>query len=227
VSLELQLGLLAWGTLVGLDLVSVPQVMIARPIVAGPIAGMILGDVWMGLQLGVLFELFQYDVLPVGATRYPEYGPATVAAVSAAHAAAGTLGVGLGGGAFVGLVTGMAGGMSIHLVRRLNARALHGVSERLEAGDTRALVRLHVAGILRDAARAALVTALGLVLAQLARDFVAGALTLRGVTLLNVAAVGAAIAAAAAGTLRVVGRGAGLRWFAAGVLGGTAVAWFR
>ncbi len=226
-SLELQLGLLAWGTLVGLDLVSVPQVMIARPIVAGPIAGAILGDVWMGLQLGVLFELFQYDVLPVGATRYPEYGPATVAAVSAAHAAAGTLGVGLGGGAFVGLVTGMAGGMSIHLVRRLNARALHGVSERLEAGDTRALVRLHVAGILRDAARAALVTALGLVLAQLARDFVAGALTLRGVTLLNVAAVGAAIAAAAAGTLRVVGRGAGLRWFAAGVLGGTAVAWFR
>ena len=226
-SLELQLGLLAWGTLVGLDLVSVPQVMIARPIVAGPIAGVILGDVWMGLQLGVLFELFQYDVLPVGATRYPEYGPATVAAVSAAHAAAGTLGVGLGGGALVGLVTGMAGGMSIHLVRRLNARALHGVSERLEAGDTRALVRLHVAGILRDAARAALVTALGLVLAQLARDFVAGALTLRGVTLLNVAAVGAAIAAAAAGTLRVVGRGAGLRWFAAGVLGGTAVAWFR
>ena len=226
-SLELQLGLLAWGTLVGLDLVSVPQVMIARPIVAGPIAGAILGDVWMGLQLGVLFELFQYDVLPVGATRYPEYGPATVAAVSAAHAAAGTLGVGLGGGAVVGLVTGMAGGMSIHLVRRLNARALHGVSERLEAGDTRALVRLHVAGILRDAARAALVTALGLVLAQLARDFVAGALTLRGVTLLNVAAVGAAIAAAAAGTLRVVGRGAGLRWFAAGVLGGTAVAWFR
>jgi len=235
VSLELQLGLLAWGTLVGLDLVSVPQVMIARPIVAGPIAGVILGDVWMGLQLGVLFELFQYDVLPVGATRYPEYGPATVAAVSAAHAAAGTLGVGLGGGALVGLVTGMAGGMSIHLVRRLNARALHAVSDRLEAGDTRALVRLHVAGILRDAARAALVTALGLVLAQLARDFVAGggggrgagALRLRGVTLLNVAAVAAAIAAAAAGTLRVVGRGTGLRWFAAGVLGGTAVAWFR
>ena len=231
-SIELQLGLLAWGTLVGLDLVSVPQVMIARPIVAGPIAGVILGDVWMGLQLGVLFELFQYDVLPVGATRYPEYGPATVAAVSAAHAVAGTLGVGLGGGAVVGLVTGMAGGMSIHLVRRLNARALHAVSERLEAGDTRALVRLHVAGILRDAARAALVTALGLVLAQLARDFLAGGgrggvLTLRGVTLLNVAAVAAAIAAAAAGTLRVVGRGSGLRWFAAGVLGGTAVAWFR
>src|SRR5256884_3458709 len=59
-------------TLVGLDLVSVPQMMIARPLVAGPIAGAMLGDVATGLQLGVLFELFQYDILPMGATRYPE-----------------------------------------------------------------------------------------------------------------------------------------------------------
>src|SRR5205823_14609795 len=78
--------------------------MIARPLVAGPIAGAMLGDVATGLQLGVLFELFQYDILPMGATRYPEYGPATVAAVSAAHAATGTLGLGLG--ALVGLITG-------------------------------------------------------------------------------------------------------------------------
>jgi len=225
VTLELALLLLAWGTLVGLDLVSVPQVMIARPIVAGPIAGAILGDLGTGLQLGVLFELFQYDVLPVGATRYPEYGPATVAAVSAAHAAAGTLGIGLG--ALVGLVTGMAGGASIHVVRRLNARAVRAASERLEAGDPRALVRVHVTGILRDAVRAALVTALGLGLAQLTGDVFAGALTVRGLTLLHLAAAGAAVAAGVAGTLRLVGRGPNLRWFVAGVLGGTAVAWLR
>ena len=56
-SLELQLLLLAWGTLVGLDLVSVPQAMIARPLVAGPIAGAMLGDVATGLQLGALFDV--------------------------------------------------------------------------------------------------------------------------------------------------------------------------
>jgi mannose/fructose/N-acetylgalactosamine-specific phosphotransferase system component IIC len=222
---SLELALLAWGTLVGLDLVTVPQVMIARPIVAGPLAGLILGDVGTGLQVGVLFELFQYDVLPVGAARYPEYGPATVAAVSAAHAAAGPLGLGLG--AVVGLVTALTGGMSIHVVRRLNARAMHAASDRLEAGDTQALVRLHLAGILRDALRAALVTGLGLVLARLARDVVAGPLTMRGATWLSVAAVGAALAAAAAGTLRVVGRGRTLRWFAAGLAGGAALAWLR
>ena len=82
-NVDVQLALLLWGTLVGLDLVSVPQIMIARPLVAGAGAGLILGDLETGLRLGVLFELFQLDILPVGAARYPEYGPATVAAVSA------------------------------------------------------------------------------------------------------------------------------------------------
>ncbi|HXF96554.1 MAG TPA: PTS sugar transporter subunit IIC, partial [Gemmatimonadales bacterium] len=100
-----ELALLAWGTLVGLDLVSVPQMMIARPLVAGAVAGLILGDLPAGLALGVLFELFQYDILPVGAVRYPEYGPATVAAVSAARFADGALGLGLGG--LVGLFTAL------------------------------------------------------------------------------------------------------------------------
>jgi mannose/fructose/N-acetylgalactosamine-specific phosphotransferase system component IIC len=223
--LELQLILLVWGTLVGLDLVSVPQMMIARPLVAGSVAGAILGDVKTGLELGVLFELFQYDILPVGAVRYPEYGPATVAAVSAAHFAVGTLGLGLG--AFVGLVTGMVGGLSLDLVRRLNSRAVRRAGAALESGDPRALERVHAASILRDAARAAVVTAVGLGLAQLARDYLAGGLPPRGVALLNVAAVGAALAAGTAGTLRLVGRGPGLRWLAAGVVGGSLIAWLQ
>jgi mannose/fructose/N-acetylgalactosamine-specific phosphotransferase system component IIC len=222
---EVQLILLAWGTLVGLDLVSVPQMMIARPIVAGPIAGLILGDAVTGLQLGVLFELFQYDILPVGAVRYPEYGPATVAAVSAAHAAAGTLGLGVG--ALVGLITAMAGGASLQAVRRLNTRAVHRAAAALESGEPRTLERLHVAGILRDAARAAIVTAIGLGLALLARDSLHGTLSPRGVVLLNVAAVGAALAAGTAGTLRLIGRGPGLRWFAVGLVGGAAAVWLR
>src|SRR5438105_4357474 len=159
------------------------------------------------------------------AARYPEYGPATVAAVSAAHAAAGTLGLGLG--ALVGLITGMAGGVSLHAVRRLNARAVRRATAALEAGDARVLVRLHTAAILRDAARAAVVTALGLGLALLARTYLAGTISARGVMLLDVAAVGSALAVGTAGTLRLVGRGPDLRWFAAGVVGGAAVAWLR
>ena len=81
--------LLLWGTVVGLDLVSVPQMMIARPLVAGTVAGLLVGDPETGLRLGVVFELFQFDILPVGAARYPEYGPPTVAAVAAVRWLAG------------------------------------------------------------------------------------------------------------------------------------------
>ena len=128
--LELLIALLVWGTFVGVDLVSLPQMMIARPLVAGTVAGAILGDIPTGLKLGVVFELLQYDILPVGAVRYPEYGPATVAAVATAHASAGVLGLGLG--ALVGLVTGLVGGVTINLLRRVNSRIIHATAAQLK-----------------------------------------------------------------------------------------------
>src|SRR6266516_1243256 len=166
--IEVLIALVVWGTLVGVDLVSLPQMMIARPLVAGTVAGAILGDIPTGLKLGVVFELLQYDILPVGAVRYPEYGPATVAAVATAHAAPGGGVLGLGLGALVGLVTGLLGGVTINLLRRVNSRIVHAAAAQLESGDPRALVRIHVGGLLRDALRAALVTMVGLVLAWLA-----------------------------------------------------------
>jgi PTS system mannose-specific IIC component len=224
--IEVLIALLVWGTVVGVDLVSLPQMMIARPIVAGTVAGVILGDIPTGLKLGVVFELLQYDILPVGAVRYPEYGPATIAAVATAHASSGVLGLGLG--ALVGLVTGLVGGLAIHVLRRVNSRVVHNAAPALESGDPRALIRIHAGGLLRDAVRAALVTAVGLVFAWLARPLLAGALSERGALLLAVATVGAAIAAGAAGTLRLVGRGPNLVWFAAGLGGGLLmVVWLR
>src|SRR6185503_11361923 len=150
--IEVLFALVLWGTVVGVDLVSLPQMMIARPIVAGTIAGVILGDIPTGLKLGVVFELLQYDILPVGAVRYPEYGPATIAAVATAHAATGALGLGLG--TVVGLVTGLVGGVAMHLLRRINSRIVHAAAATLEAGDPKALVRLHAGGLLRDGVRA-------------------------------------------------------------------------
>lgn len=222
-SIEVQIALLFWGTLVGLDLVSVGQTMISRPLVAGAVAGAIVGDLPTGLQLGIVFELFQFDVLPVGAARYPEYGPATVAAVSAAHFAGGAMAVGVGAG--VGLLTGMLGGLSLHLLRRLNARAVARAAPLLDAGDTDVLIRVHLGGILRDAARAAFVTAVGLALARSARIVFRSALTTQHVTLVAAAVAGAAVAVGAAGVLRLIGRTPTLKWFALGLVGGTVVAW--
>jgi mannose/fructose/N-acetylgalactosamine-specific phosphotransferase system component IIC len=226
--IEVLLALVVWGTLVGVDLVSLPQMMIARPVVAGAVAGAILGDIPTGLELGVVFELLQYDILPVGAVRYPEYGPATVAAVATAHAAPGGGALGLGLGALVGLVTGLLGGLTISLLRRVNSRIVHEAAARLESGDPSALMRVHVGGLLRDTLRAALVTTAGLFLAWLARPLLSWVLTEHGALLLAVAAVATALAAGAAGTLRLVGRGPNLAWFAAGLGGGIVAAiWLR
>lgn len=224
-SVEAQFFLLVWGTLVGLDLVSIPQIMIARPLVAGAVAGGILGDAATGILIGALFELFQFDILPVGAVRYPEYGPATVAAVAAAHAIAGVLGFGLG--ALVGLITGLIGGASIHAGRRLTTAAVRRWSDALERGEVRTMMRLHEQALFRDGVRAMLVTAFGLALAFAVRTVLASSVSPRGAGFLGVAAVAAALAAGATGTYRLVGRGAALRWFAVGLSGGAVVAWLR
>src|SRR5439155_65537 len=83
----------------------------------------------------------------------------------------------------------------------------HAAAAQLESGGPSALVRLHVGGLLRDALRAAVVTVFGLVLAWLARPLLGGVLSVRGAVLLAVAIVATALAAGAAGTLRLVGRG--------------------
>lgn len=224
-TLELALALIGWGTVVGLDLVSVPQAMIARPIVAGPVAGLLLGDPQMGVALGILLELFQYEVLPVGAVRYPEYGPATIAAVAAAADIAGPQGFALG--AVVGMVTAMVGGASITLLRRVNTRAVHAAAGALDGGDTRALVSLHAASIGRDALRAAAVTVIGLALALAVRPLAGGAFWTHAGVLMSAAVIGAGLATGAAGTLRLVGRGPELRWLAGGVGVGVLVAVLR
>jgi mannose/fructose/N-acetylgalactosamine-specific phosphotransferase system component IIC len=215
--------LLAWGTLVGLDLVSVPQMMIARPLVAGTVAGLLLGDPETGLRLGVVFELFQFDILPVGAVRYPEYGPATVGAVAAAHALGGGMAWGVGAG--LGLLVGLFAGWSLHWLREANARAVRRAATTLESGDIRVLARLHAAGLARDMARAAFVTAAGLAAGWLLVRAGTADLPSRVLTLTAALAGGAALAAGVSGLLRIVGRGASFRWFAAGLAGGVAALW--
>jgi PTS system mannose-specific IIC component len=219
-SLQVVLLLLLWGTLVGLDLVSVPQAMISRPLVAGTVAGWLAGDVHTGLRLGVLFELFALDVLPVGAVRYPDYGPATVAAVALGTGSIWQLGLGVS--VALGLVLALLGGWTLQLVRRSNARAIQRRAAALAAGESSAIRRLQYGGLLRDAARGFLLTVLGVVLAIGIKEHVR--LTEQTYLALTLVAVGSALAAAANGAFRTSGRSTRFKWLAAGVGAGILVA---
>ena len=92
----------------------------------------------------------------------------------------------------------------------------------LAAGESSAIRRLQYGGLLRDALRGALLTSLGLLAAWVidSRVRLDGSTAL-GLTLV---AVGCALSAAGGGALRSAGRGARLRWLAAGAVVGLVLA---
>jgi mannose/fructose/N-acetylgalactosamine-specific phosphotransferase system component IIC len=210
--------LLLWGTVAGLDLVSAGQVMVGRPLVAGTLAGMLTGDAAAGAMVGMTLELFALELLPVGGARYPDYGPAAVAGAATAAGVPGVLG--LGPAIAVALVVGYLGERTVQLVRRGNSEDARRNRIGLDAGDPACLGRVHGRGMLRDGIRALLVTLFGLALAAVVRRWLP--LDLRGAVLVGTVAVGAAFAVAAAGALRLAGRGAARGWLAAGLVAGAA-----
>jgi mannose/fructose/N-acetylgalactosamine-specific phosphotransferase system component IIC len=211
--------LLLWGTVVGLDLVSVGQVMIARPLVAGTVAGAIAGDPVGGATVGVVLELFALDVLPVGAARYPDYGLGAVAAAATAAGAPGALGTGIG--VCVGLAVAYLGEVGIRAVRGLNTADVRYRGEALDRGDTAAVRGTQLRGLMRDALRSAVVTALGLALAALVYRW--PPVDVRGAVLVTLVLMGAALGVGATGGMRLSGRGLNLRWFVLGVVAGVVV----
>jgi len=219
-SSQVVLSLLVWGTLVGLDLVSVPQAMISRPLVAGTVAGWLVGDVEAGLRIGVVVELVALDVLPVGAVRYPDYGPATVAAVALGAGSPWELSLGLS--TALGLVLAVLGGWSLQTVRRWNARAIQRRAAALAAGESSAIRRLQYGALLRDAARGMILTLLGLVLASGIKERVL--LDRQTAVALTLVAIGSALAAAVNGAVRSSGRKARLKWLLAGAGAGVLLA---
>jgi PTS system mannose-specific IIC component len=204
-------ALIAWGTLVGIDLVSFPQALLSRPLVAGAGAGLLVGDPALGLRVGLVLELFALDVLPVGAARYPDYGPAVVAAVVLAGAGPWPLTLGLSvvfalGGAVVG-------GWSLQLLRQANGRVIRRHAAGLAAGDPATMAAVQYRGLAADLLRSVLLTGIALGIAALLRPRLP--MQPRYV-LVTAIAIGAAVAAATAGAIRNAGRGARLRWLAGG-----------
>jgi mannose/fructose/N-acetylgalactosamine-specific phosphotransferase system component IIC len=205
-----------WGVLVGLDMASVAQTMVSRPLVAGFVAGLIVGDPASGLMIGVVLEFFALEVLPVGAARYPDFGLGAVVAVATAAGSPSVLGTGLGVG--VGLIVAYAGGYGAHLVKVANGVDVERHAALLDSGSPDAVYGVQFRGLAREATRAASVMVLGLAMATVVRHVVP--ITLQGAIYLRIVVVGAAIAAMVSGTVRLTGRRVTMQWFVLGLVGG-------
>ncbi|MBI4543097.1 MAG: PTS sugar transporter subunit IIC [Gemmatimonadetes bacterium] len=214
----------AVGTLVGLDLVSVPQMMFSRPIVAGLLGGAVVGQPLAGLAVGALLELFAMETLPVGAVRYPDWGPGSVAAGALAGAEAGGRSpAGLLAVVLVVLGTAWLGGWLMHVMRRANVASVAAWRVALDAGDARAVRRIQLEGLARDAGRAAVLTVLTLAAGQvLAGAFVSG--WQAGELIARVAVVAATVGVGIWSGWRLFGQGAPAQWFVTGLGAGALVA---
>lgn len=211
--------LVLWGTVVGLDLIAVPQVMIARPLVAGVVAGWIVGDIMAGATVGMVLELFALEVLPFGAARYPDYGLGAVAGATVAAGAPTVLGLGIAVG--VGLLVAVLGDLGIQAVRRRNTADLARHRAQVDAGEPRAIVALHLRSLARETGRAVALTGIGLASAFLVHSV--PFIDLRSAVALNAAVVGVAIGAFASNALRLARfRRQQLAWLGVGVIAGFA-----
>ncbi len=153
--------------LTGLDRVAFVQVMISRPLVAGPLTGWVLGDPLTGLEVGMLLELLWLGRLPVGAAIPPDDTQvavgATVLAASTGHI------VGLNGmplvilSVLIAIPLGKFGQVFDKLARHVNDRlALTGYNA-LMSGNTAKMERCHLSGLV-SFGLASLATALVIVL---------------------------------------------------------------
>jgi PTS system mannose-specific IIC component len=152
------------GAVLGLDVVSFPQAMVSRPIVAATLAGAFIGHPEAGLLIGVVLELIALDTLPFGASRYPEWGSAAV--VGGALFAAQPPGMpgALPASLLAALLTASISGWSMVVLRRFIATRLERTRDSIEAGSRDALLSLHLSGMTTDLLRGALVTTLGMMI---------------------------------------------------------------
>jgi PTS system mannose-specific IIC component len=152
------------GGLLGLDVVSFPQAMVSRPIVASTLAGAFIGHAESGLLIGIVLELIALDTLPFGASRYPEWGSAGVVGGALFSAEAHGMPGALPASILAALLTASISGSSMVVLRRIIAGRLERTRDRIEEGSRDALVSLHLSGMTLDLLRGALVTTVAMMI---------------------------------------------------------------
>jgi PTS system mannose-specific IIC component len=146
------------GAVLGLDVVSFPQAQVSRPLVAATLAGALMGQAMSGLLVGATLELIALETLPVGASRYPEWGSAAVVG-GALFARVGGQGPGAMSLAVLAtLATAWVGGWTMVLLRRLNGIVARRARPALAGGSRRAIAGVQLFGLGADFVRGGVLT---------------------------------------------------------------------
>lgn len=181
------------GGLLALDGTSLGQFMFSRPIVAGILAGWVMGDASLGLVVGGVLEFYFIPVFPVGGADFPEGGPPTLVAVVGATLLPGVEGLALG--ILLGLVWSRLAALSIYFLRKVNGRLVPDPSQGHVT--VRRVFWAHLAAMGLDFLRGGLLTLLGLWVAGWAAGALQNAWPLSQTQTLGLLLVGASVPAGA------------------------------
>jgi mannose/fructose/N-acetylgalactosamine-specific phosphotransferase system component IIC len=143
------------GAVVGLDMVSFPQMMLSRPLVSATLGGAFVGRPAAGLLIGAVLELIALETRPFGASRYAEWG---TAGVVGGVVMAGALPVAM----FVALATAVFSSRSMVWVRTWNAHEARRMRVAIDAGSPSAIDAVQLHGLTMDLVRGFAVTCIAL-----------------------------------------------------------------
>lgn len=117
--------------------------MISRPIFAGPLIGLIMGDMQTGLLVGGSVELLYMGVIPVGGSVPPNAQIAGIMSTVFAIMNGGDASLGIA----LALPIGLLAQLLIMLAWNLNIILIHGADKYVRAGDYKKVERMQMCGL--------------------------------------------------------------------------------
>lgn len=118
--------------------------MISRPIFAGPLVGLIMGDVTTGLIVGGSVELMYMGILPIGGSVPPNAQIAGMLSTVFAINNGGNPEIGIA----LALPIGLLAQMLIMLAWNINIALMHRADACIEQGKVRQMELVHLSGLL-------------------------------------------------------------------------------
>lgn len=129
-------GILEW------DIYGWGQTMISRPLVAGTIMGLVLGDAKTGMLIGASIEMIYLGVIPVGAAVPPDATTATAISVSLAILS----GIDQKVATTLAIPVAVAAQILQMFIWTINSGLMHKADKYVEVGDLKGTDRVHLLG---------------------------------------------------------------------------------
>jgi mannose/fructose/N-acetylgalactosamine-specific phosphotransferase system component IIC len=155
------LVLTLWAVFCVYDMLGPTLVYASRPLIAGAVAGLIIGDVTLGMAVGATLELTALGVYTYGGATIPDYTTGAIVGTTLAHAAGGGLSHELAIGVALGVPAALLLTALDPIGRFLPTFWIHRADRAALDGRTREMTVLHWTAFIPWAAVRAVPTFLG------------------------------------------------------------------